>query len=172
MNKWEETPEDYLQDDKGNFILKKDGTPKKKTGRPKGAKGKGYNYHSETKARLKTNKIIREKQKKIKATQSKLNAYQESLKNTKTTLHKINNKEGSKILTTEEVDKAPKSLKEEIKENIIFKANKGPQEDFLAASETDVLYGGAAGGGKSYAMLVDPLRYSHRSAHRALIIRR
>lgn len=172
MNKWEETPEDYLQDDKGNFILKKDGTPKKKTGRPKGAKGKGYNYHSETKARLKTNKIIREKQKKIKATQSKLNAYQESLKNTKTTLHKINNKEGSKILTTEEVDKAPKSLKEEIKENIIFKANEGPQEDFLAASETDVLYGGAAGGGKSYAMLVDPLRYAHRPAHRALIIRR
>jgi hypothetical protein len=56
--------------------------------------------------------------------------------------------------------------------NVIFKANEGPQEDFLAASETDVLYGGAAGGGKSYAMLVDPLRYSHKSAHRALIIRR
>ena len=35
-----------------------------------------------------------------------------------------------------------------------------------------MLYGGAAGGGKSYAMLVDPLRYAHREAHRALIIRR
>ena len=32
--------------------------------------------------------------------------------------------------------------------------------------------GGAAGGGKSYAMLVDPLRYAHRKAHRALILRR
>ena len=35
-----------------------------------------------------------------------------------------------------------------------------------------MLYGGAAGGGKSYAMLVDPLRFCHRSAHRALILRR
>mgnify|MGYP002042754935 CR=1 FL=1 len=32
--------------------------------------------------------------------------------------------------------------------------------------------GGAAGGGKSYAMLVDPLRFAHRAAHRALILRR
>ena len=171
MNDWEERPEDYLQDNEGKFILKKDGTPKKKTGRPKGSKGKGYNYHSETKARLKTNKIIRDKQKKIKSTQSKLSAYQESLKNTKTTLSKIKNS-GSKVITTDEIDNAPKSLKAEIKENVIFKANEGPQEDFLAAGETDVLYGGAAGGGKSYAMLVDPLRYAHRSAHRALIIRR
>jgi hypothetical protein len=171
MDDWEEKPEDYLQDNEGQFILKKDGTPKKRTGRPKGSKGKGYNYHSETKARLKTNKIIRDKQKKIKSTQSKLSAYQESLKSTKTTLSKIKNS-GSKVITTDEIENAPKSLKAEIKENIIFKANEGPQEDFLAASETDVLYGGAAGGGKSYAMLVDPLRYAHRSAHRALIIRR
>ena len=34
------------------------------------------------------------------------------------------------------------------------------------------MYGGAAGGGKSYAMIVDPLRYAHRKAHRALILRR
>ena len=57
-------------------------------------------------------------------------------------------------------------------ENVIFSPNEGPQTDFLAASETDVLYGGAAGGGKSYAMLVDPLRFAHRAAHRALILRR
>ena len=59
-----------------------------------------------------------------------------------------------------------------MKENVIFQPNDGPQTDFLAAGETDVLYGGAAGGGKSYAMLVDPLRFAHRSAHRALILRR
>ena len=34
--------------------------------------------------------------------------------------------------------------------------NKGPQTEFLAASEREVLYGGSAGGGKSYAMLADP----------------
>ena len=62
--------------------------------------------------------------------------------------------------------------KKEVNNNILFKPNDGPQTDFLAAPEIDVLYGGAAGGGKSYAMLVDPLRYAHRAAHRALILRR
>ena len=63
-------------------------------------------------------------------------------------------------------------LPPEADKNVIFSPNEGPQTEFLAAGETDVLYGGAAGGGKSYAMLVDPLRYAHRAAHRALIIRR
>ena len=35
----------------------------------------------------------------------------------------------------------------EEKHNILFKHNEGPQTDFLAASEREVLYGGAAGGG-------------------------
>ena len=39
--------------------------------------------------------------------------------------------------------------------NVLFKPNKGPQTDFLAAAEREVLYGGSAGGGKSYAMLAD-----------------
>jgi hypothetical protein len=43
--------------------------------------------------------------------------------------------------------------------DIAFKPNTGPQSDFLASSEQEVLYGGAAGGGKSYAMIADPLRY-------------
>lgn len=42
---------------------------------------------------------------------------------------------------------------------VVFRPNSGPQEDFLAAWEQEVLYGGAAGGGKSYAMLADPMRY-------------
>ena len=43
---WERNPHLYLQDDDGNFVLKKDGTPKKRSGRAKGSKGRGYNYHS------------------------------------------------------------------------------------------------------------------------------
>ena len=30
---WELFPEKYLTDDSGNFVLKKDGTPRKKAGR-------------------------------------------------------------------------------------------------------------------------------------------
>ena len=172
MDDWESNPEIYLKDEEGNFLLKKDGTPKKKAGRLKGSKSRGYNYHSKTKAELSAKRAIRDKQKKIAQAESKLNSYKKSLKNTKNTLKKLNNNEASKITTPEELSNTPAVLQKEAKEKVIFSPNKGPQEDFLAAGETDVLYGGAAGGGKSYAMLVDPLRYAHRPAHRALILRR
>ena len=56
-------------------------------------------------------------------------------------------------------------------ENIIFKPNAGPQTAFLAASEREVLYGGAAGGGKSYAMLADPMRYMGHNQFSGLLLR-
>ena len=55
--------------------------------------------------------------------------------------------------------------------NVIFKPNKGPQTDFLAAGEREVLYGGSAGGGKSYAMLADPLRYMGHPNFSGLLLR-
>lgn len=169
---WEVNPENYATDENGEFVLKKDGTPKKKAGRAKGSKGKGYNYHSETKAKLAAKRTVRDKQKKLKAAQGKVDNYKKSIENTKKTLDVLSDSEKSKLFSEEELKALPKSLREEAEESVIFKANEGPQEDFLAASETDVLFGGAAGGGKSYAMIVDPLRYAHRSAHRALILRR
>ena len=172
MNDWDSNPENYLQNAEGGFILKKDGTPKKKGGRPKGSKSRGYNYHSSTKAKLAAKKIIREIEKKIERTRSKLNSYRKSLSNSKETLNKLDNKNTSKIITEDNIETLPTQLQKEVEENIIFQPNEGPQTEFLAAAEKDVLYGGAAGGGKSYAMLVDPLRYCHRAAHRALILRR
>jgi hypothetical protein len=172
MKDWEINPDKYLKDKNNNFIFKVDGTPRLKGGRPKGSKGRGYNYHSQTKAKLTANRVIKDKQKKIAKTESKLHAYKESLKNTKQTIKKLENSDSNKIITPEELSNTPKQVQQEAKENIIFAPNEGPQTEFLAAAETDVLYGGAAGGGKSYAMLVDPLRYAHRAAHRALIIRR
>lgn len=163
---WELNPDNYAKDENGEFILKKDGTPRKKSGRAKGSKGRGYNYHSETKAKQAAKRAVREKQKKLKAAQKKVDNYKESIKKTNKAL-----KEDG-VFSPEELEALPKSMREEASENVIFKANEGPQEDFLAAGETDVLFGGAAGGGKSYAMIVDPLRYAHRSAHRALILRR
>jgi hypothetical protein len=55
---------------------------------------------------------------------------------------------------------------------VIFEPNDGPQTDFLAAPEMEVLYGGAAGGGKSYAMLADPMRYFHNKNFNGIILRR
>ena len=55
--------------------------------------------------------------------------------------------------------------------NVIFQPNKGPQTDFLAAGEREVLYGGSAGGGKSYAMLADPLRYMGHPSFSGLLLR-
>ena len=79
----------------------------------------------------------------------------------------------TKLLTEDIINDVPKNIQEHIKDQeVIFKPNDGPQRDFLAASEREVFYGGARGGGKSYAMLVDPLRYCHRQHHRALLLRR
>ena len=55
---------------------------------------------------------------------------------------------------------------------IVFTPNEGPQTEFLAASEREVLYGGAAGGGKSQALLADPLRYFNNPAFVGLLLRR
>src|SRR5210317_942612 len=55
--------------------------------------------------------------------------------------------------------------------NVIFKPNTGPQTEFLAAGEREVLYGGSAGGGKSYAMLADPLRYMGHPSFSGLLLR-
>ncbi len=175
MKDWEVNPDDYLKDEEGNFILKVDGTPRKRGGRKKGSKSRGYNYSRATQARMKANRAVKEKEKLIARAEAKLKNQKNSLKTSKSTLAKLDNKEISKegkVITEDNIVKLPKKLKEETLENVIFRPNEGPQTDFLAAPETDVLYGGAAGGGKSYAMLVDPLRFAHRAAHRALVLRR
>jgi len=172
MEDWKENPQNYLTNEDGSFVLKKDGTPRKKTGRPKGSKGRGYNFHSETKAKIKARRAIRTKEKSADKLKQRLDAKRDSLNASKETLRKIEKKVNNKVITEDTLKKVSKSLKQEVEENVIFKANEGPQTDFLAAPERDVLYGGAAGGGKSYAMLIDPLRFAHREAHRALILRR
>ena len=68
--------------------------------------------------------------------------------------------------------KKPEQLQLKEKYKVLFEPNEGPQTDFLAASEREVLYGGAAGGGKSYAMLADPLRYLSHPQFSGLLLRR
>ena len=160
---WEKNPHLYLQDNEGNFVLKKDGTPKKKAGRPKTSTEKAIKAARSTVGR---------KQRNIKKLEEKLNNARQSLKKQKQTIQKLD-KTVEGPVTPDELDGLPKAVREDIQDRkVLFHPNEGPQTDFLAAGEKDVLYGGAAGGGKSYAMLVDPLRYAHKKAHRALILRR
>lgn len=48
----------------------------------------------------------------------------------------------------------------------------GPQEKFLSSSADICIYGGAAGGGKSFALLLEPLRHIDNSGFGAVIFRR
>ncbi len=55
---------------------------------------------------------------------------------------------------------------------IEIRPQKGPQERFLASSADIAIYGGAAGGGKSYALLLEPIRHLALKDFRAVIFRR
>lgn len=48
----------------------------------------------------------------------------------------------------------------------------GAQEQFLACEADIAIFGGAAGGGKSYMILLDPLRWTHLDEFHAVIFRR
>lgn len=48
----------------------------------------------------------------------------------------------------------------------------GPQTDFLTTTADIAIYGGAAGGGKSYALLLEPLRHFNNPRFGAVIFRR
>lgn len=48
----------------------------------------------------------------------------------------------------------------------------GPQEAFLSTPADGAFYGGAAGSGKSFATVIDPLRHIHRKGFRAVTFRR
>ena len=74
----------------------------------------------------------------------------------------------TQLLTEDLIDGAPKNVQKHIdNQEVIFKPNSGPDEHSFLPSEREVFYGGARGGGKSYAMLVDPLRYCTYANHRS-----
>ena len=75
------------------------------------------------------------------------------------------------------MEKKPEPLQvEQVEEfntrEVIFEPNPGPQTEFLASTEQEVLYGGSAGGGKSYSLVADPVRYLNNPNARMLLVRR
>lgn len=53
-----------------------------------------------------------------------------------------------------------------------IEAQPGPQKAFLGSSSDWAIFGGAAGGGKSYALLLEPLRHVHNPRFGTVIFRR
>ena len=53
-----------------------------------------------------------------------------------------------------------------------IRPNPGPQTEFLTTPASIAIYGGAAGGGKSWALLMEALRHVARADYRADILRR
>jgi len=171
----------YLTDSKGDPILNKDGTPRKKSGRPKGSKS-AYYFTKQNQKKITARQALKRKRNTVEKLEKKLRSKKQILKQQETTVKKFESasdeqtvsKQG-KVVTEKEVSSLPDSVQQHLDATnsfVAFMPNEGPQTDFLAAGEKDVLYGGAAGGGKSFAMLIDPLRSCHMKGHRALILRR
>ena len=160
MDDLENNSEKYLTNPDGSYILKKDGTPRRKPGRKKTSE------LSDLQLSLQAKKKLEKKTKKVqKLTRSLLRVKKEL-----DTEEKVLT---SNVITKSESKKLPDPIQKHLDStgsHVAFMPNEGPQTDFLAASEKDVLYGGAAGGGKSFAMLIDPLRSCHIPEHRALIL--
>lgn len=55
---------------------------------------------------------------------------------------------------------------------IIIRPQEGPQEAFLATPADVCIYGGAAGGGKTFGLLLDPIRHKDNPNYGAVIFRK
>ena len=128
------------------------------------------------KAKKSVKQILARTRKKVAKAEQTLRSAKQSAENTKKrllTIDKALTGKETQLLTEDIIESAPKNVQEHVQnQEVIFKPNSGPQTQFLASSEREVFYGGARGGGKSYAMLVDPLRYCTYANHRALLVRR
>jgi len=153
--------------------------PKRGRGRPKkdpNAPKQRYFLSAAEKARRQSQKRLRDAKKRAdkltKVAESK-RRYARKLEEKVGKVEKALKGDTSTVIDTGELATLPPPVQELVgNREVVFQPNEGPQEEFLSASERDVLYGGAAGGGKSFALLADPLRYCTNPNHRGLLLRR
>ena len=129
-------------------------------------------------------KRIKQLAKKRRQTAPKTKAEKQlaTVKRKKLDAKRVLNMTEKKLAKLEGTDEQPTSVSEDLDFNavqqisqtqdVIFAPNPGPQTEFLAASEREVLFGGAAGGGKSIGLLADPMRYFGIPAFNGLLLRR
>ena len=69
-------------------------------------------------------------------------------------------------------DLDPEYAREALWSRLGLRPQPGPQTDFLGSDADITIYGGAAGGGKSFGLLLAPLQWSHVPGFGAVIFRR
>ena len=111
---------------------------------PEPKKKRQYNYSTATKVKNAAQKRLREAKKTADNKKRQLKNQKDKVRYLETSLKKIegtlNGKKPS-VITDDELKVAPKAVREHVTDdsNVIFRPNTGPQTDFLAAPERDVL---------------------------------
>ena len=136
---------------------KRRGRPKKDPNAPKAT----YNLSTKERARRaatkRDNAAKKPAEKSTKAAEDR-RRYARKLEQTTTKVEKDLVGDSSATIDLGDLAALPDAVSDLVAESeVVFQPNSGPQTDFLSAGERDVLYGGAAGGGKVLHFLL--IRY-------------
>ena len=135
-----------------------------------------YQLSTAERARRAAQKRLRDAKKKAQQATKKAETKRKKARDLESTIGRVEKAikgADTAVIDMGDISVLPSSVSDLVGDSeVVFQANPGPQEEFLSAGERDVLYGGAAGGGKSFALLADPLRYCHNANHRGLLLRR
>ena len=169
--------EAFLYLDQGNSLRQTAEWLSQKTERTISHQGlsKIWKEHRTGNAQTERVKALKQAQKKrkpkTKEEKNKL-AEKKKLQQARRRLTMLQNKMNSEQKEKTFSDGLDYTARPESTQEIVFTPNAGPQTDFLAATEQEVLFGGSAGGGKTYSLIADPMRYFTNSNFNGLILRR
>ena len=117
QNDWEINPEGYLQNEDGSFVMKADGTPKKRAGRKKGTVIRGYNYSSEQKAKIAARRAVKKQEKDLATLSKKVISKKAKLKNRKQIFEKLDAISDNQVTEEHTLKDLPKPVKDFLEES-------------------------------------------------------